>query len=85
MAFAIVVAIPVIYFALPDHITDQILSIFGASKDSLAQLFVNLKDEFLLVIQKPLGNGLGVNVNSIFPEFSQGYVNSLPLQFVFNF
>lgn len=85
VASVLIVAIPIIYFALPEHITGQILSIFGASKDSLAQLFLNLKDEFLLVIQKPLGHGLGVNVNSVFPEFPQEYVNSLPLQFIFNF
>ncbi len=85
VAFALIVMVPVIYFALPEHITGQILSIFGANKESLTQLFVNLKDQFLLVMEKPLGYGLGVDVNSVFPEFSQSYVNSLPLQFVFSF
>ncbi|MBQ7761283.1 MAG: O-antigen ligase family protein [Clostridia bacterium] len=85
VATAILITVPVIYFALPEHITDQILSIFGTNKELLAQLFVDLKDQFLLAIKNPLGYGLNVDVNSVFPEFTQSYFDSLPLQFVFNF
>ncbi len=64
---AILIAVPLIYFAFPNHISEQILSLFGATKEGIALIFEQLLANLKLLIKSPLGNGLGADISEVMP------------------
>ncbi|MBE6674780.1 MAG: O-antigen ligase family protein [Ruminococcaceae bacterium] len=78
LLFFVLIAVPVLYFALPDSVINEIFSWGSLSSISIPGEFIYIKDNFLNVIKYPFGiNIAGV---SMVDAFGKSYIDSLPLQ-----
>ena len=73
----VLIALPVLYFTLPESTMDTIFSI-GPLKDvSISGEVAYFKEAFLKAIEMPFGVGVeGTTINAV---FGQGYIDSLPV------
>ena len=73
----VAIAVPVLYFALPDAAINAIFSWGPLSGVSIPSEFLYIKDTFFKVMEYPFGiNIAGVSMSEAFGE---GYVDSIPL------
>ncbi|MBQ7353865.1 MAG: hypothetical protein IJW54_07700 [Clostridia bacterium] len=79
------VLIPILAYALPEDVLNQVFSLIGVEKSSIPELFSTLGQEFLMLIKSPFGFRAGANVNEFFPEYQNAHINSLPLQMLFDY
>lgn len=80
------VALPVLYFTLPDGIIGQIVSVGPLKGYSIREELLYIKEGFLVAIERPFGIGLGEKtMQGILPQYKNGYIDSLPIQLLATF
>lgn len=79
------ISIPVLAYALPENVINQIFTLIGVNKSGIPGLFTSFANDFMMIIKHPFGFGLGTSPNEVFSGYNGEYINSLPLQFLFNY
>ena len=79
------ILIPILAHALPEDVLNQIFLLIGVDKSSIPQLFSSFGNDFMMLIKAPFGFRAGENVNEVFSGYEGNYVNSLPLQLLFDY
>ena len=77
LIFAVLVALPILYFTLPDHIISAI-SVGPLAGASVKSEFIQLKGDFLTIIKHPMGANL--NGGSVMEIYGTQGFESMPLQ-----
>lgn len=76
----VAVALPVLYFTLPENIMEKVFTIGPLNGASIEGELIYFKDNFLSVIKKPFGIGIGSE--GMVETFGYEYIDSLPLQLI---
>ena len=85
LILALCISIPILAYALPQDVINQIFTLIGVEKSSIPQLFTSIANDFMMLIRSPFGFRLGSNVGDVYKGYEGEYINSLPLQFLFEY
>ena len=82
---SVIAILIVLYFLLPDSAITQLEGLTGVDLDVIPEAFKYIGTTFLMVIKRPFGFSVGVPVNQVFEGFEGEYINSLPIQLLYEY